>query len=192
MKRTTWALLALCCAACVSTSGAPERVNVVTPMPREIGSILIQVAPMKAGSMKNIQGLNDAPQRFAREVMAALKLKRPDWQIALADPTAGGANADLLVAAEILEMDGGSASSRFWIGFGAGKARSTAQVSIRDRDGRELASAVLSQATSCPTGACTESNEAMVLANLKDLAADAAAFISNPIEFRQRVHGASK
>lgn len=192
MKTPAWTLIALSCAACVSTSGAPERVTVVSPIPNDVRSVVIQAAPMKAGSMKNVEGLSDAPQRFAQEVMAALKLKRPNWQIGLAEPAATGADADLVIATEIVDMDGGSASSRFWIGFGAGKARSTAQVSIHDRDGKELASATLSEATSCPTGACTDSNEAMVLANLKDLGADAAAFVSNPVEFRQRAKAEAK
>ena len=191
MKRATWVLLTFCCAACTSTSGAPERVDVAAAMPPAIQSVSIQAMPMKAGSTKNIKGLDDAPERLAREVMTALKVKQPGWQIALAEPT-GGERTDLAVVTEILEMDGGSASSRFWIGFGSGKAKSKAQVSIRDRDGKELASTILSQATSCPTGACTDSNEAMVLANLKDLGAEAAAFISNPGQFRQRVHAESK
>lgn len=185
-------LTVLSCAACVSTSVEPERVNVLAPIPQDVRSAVIQALPMKSGSMKNVEGFANANALFAQNVKAALKLKQPAWQIELADPPDTGVGGDLVIVTEILEIDGGSASSRFWIGFGAGKARSTAKVSIRDRDGKELATATVSEATSCPLGACTDSNEAMIDANLKDLGNEAAAFVANPVEFRQRAKAESK
>jgi hypothetical protein len=185
-------LAVLCGAGCVSTSAEPERVSVLAPAPPDVRSVVIQALPMKAGSMKNVEGVTNAPQLFAQRLKEALKVRQPSWQIDVTDSTGSAPAGDLVIVTELLEVDGGSAGSRFWIGFGAGKARSSATVSIRDREGKDLATASISEITTCPIGGCTESNEVMVQTNLKDLGEEAAAFVANPVEFRQRAKSESK
>ena len=187
MKRTLAALLliGLGGAGCVSTEEVTGPVSVQAPVPQDVRSALIRAAPMQPGALKNVQNLDDAPALFAREVRDALAPKHPAWRVALADAQGAAPDADLVIATELLEIDGGSAAMRFWIGFGAGAIVSRAKVSMLDRAGRVLATTEISQRTTCPTGGCDNENEALVRENLKLLAASAAGFIGNPVEYQK-------
>ena len=178
--------LALFCAACISVAELPEPVKVQAPLPQGARSVVIRPTAMKPGAIKNVEGLTDAPQLFARSVKDALGLKQPGWQIRLADEQGTIPGADITINTELLNIDGGSAGLRFWIGFSAGAAESTVKVSILDKTGKELATAQISERTMCPIGACVESNEDTVRRNLKSLAEDVAEFIMNPAEYEKK------
>ena len=146
----------------------------------------MQPTAMQAGTIKNVDGLTDAPQFFARSLKSALEIKQPGWQIGLADEQGAMPDADINIETEIVGVDGGSAGLRFWIGFSAGATESTVKVTILDKTGRELATAKISERTMCPIGACVESNEATVRRNLQSLAAEAADLIINPAEYEKK------
>jgi hypothetical protein len=142
--------------------------------------------PMKLGTIKNVKNMNEAPQLFARDLRDALVPKQPGWQIKLADEKGAMPDPDITITTELLEIDGGSAALRFWIGLGTGKIVSRVKVSIVDKTGKVLASSEISEHTSCPIGACVEENEPAVRQNLKDLAAGVAEFVTNPAEYEKK------
>jgi hypothetical protein len=123
---------------------------------------------------------------FTRDVKDALALKQPGWQIKLADGESAMADRDITITTELLEIDGGSAALRFWIGITTGAAQSTVAVSVLDKAGKNLATAKISERTICPVGACVESNEDTVRRNFRDLAAEVADFIMNPAEYAKK------
>ena len=176
-------------AGCVSTQEVAGPVSVQAPVPQEIRSAVIRAMPMQPGAIKNVKGLYDAPDLFARELRDALAARHPAWRIAVADAKGAAPDADLTVTTELLEIEGGSAAMRFWIGFGAGAIVSRVKVSMLDKSGRALAASEISQRTTCPTGACSDENEALVRQNLKMLAASTAEFIRNPAEFEKTKAG---
>jgi hypothetical protein len=178
-------LVALCGAGCVSTEAVTGLVSVQTPVPQEVRLAAIRALPMPPDSLKNVQGLQDAPQLFAREIRDALAPRYPAWRIALIGAQEPAADADLVIVAELVEIDGGSAAMRFWIGFGAGAIVSKAKVSMLDAAGRTVAASEISQRTTCPTGACGDENEVLVRQNLKALAANAAEFVANPAAYQR-------
>jgi hypothetical protein len=188
MKRLTGVLLsfALFCAGCVSVAGGPERVNLQAPLPQGTRSVVIQAMPVKPGTIKNVERLTDAPQLFARSMKDALALKQPEWQIQLAEEAGAIPDQALTITTELLEIDGGSAALRFWIGLGTGAIQSKVKVSILDNTGRDLATAEISERTLCPVGACVESTEAMVRRNLQSLAGDVVEFILDPAEYEKK------
>jgi hypothetical protein len=115
-----------------------------------------------------------------------LALKQPSWQIKLASEGDATSDQDLIIATELLEIDGGSAALRFWIGLNTGAILSRVKVSILDKTGKDLANAKISEHTACPAGACTDSTEAMVQRNLKNLAEDVAQFIVDPAGYEKK------
>ncbi len=189
MNKSTGVLisLALFCAGCVSVAELPKRVNIQAPLPQGTRLVLIQAMPMKPGTIKNVESLTDAPQQLARSVKAALALKQPGWQIQLADEEGATPDRDITIRMELLEIDGGSAALRFWIGLNTGATQSRVSVLILDKTGRDLATAEISESTICPVGACVESNEATVRRNLQSLAGDVAEFIMDPAEFEKKM-----
>lgn len=173
-------------AACVSTQEEPAGpVRVHAQPPREVRAALIRAMPMQPGAIKNVKGMNDAPALFASGLRATLASRHPDWRIAVGDANSGVGDADLVVEAELLEIEGGSAAMRFWVGFGAGAIVSRVKVTLRDRTAKVLAATDIVQRTTCPLGACGEENEPMVRDNLKALAENTAAFVSNPAEYEK-------
>jgi hypothetical protein len=136
--------------------------------------------PMQPGALKNVKGMDDAPALFAGALRDALAPKHPAWRIAVGDAKSPVGDA------ELLEIDGGSAAMRFWIGFGAGAIVSRVKMNMRDHAGKVLATTDISQRTTCPLGACGEENQPMVRDNLKALAATASEFVSNPAEYEKR------
>ena len=76
--------------------------------------------------------------------------------------------------------------SGFWIGLSTGTILSKVRVSILDKTGKDLAKANISEHTGCPVGACTESTDAMVQRNLKNLAEDVAQFIADPAGYEKK------
>ena len=127
----------------------------------------------------------DIPLLFGNNLKKALIPMHPDWQIRMAGEAAGESAQDLTIKTEILQVDGGSAAMRFWIGFGAGAVSSTVKVSVVDNTGRVLASSEITERTICPMGACTEDNKTIVLDNLDQLAIAAATFISDPAAYEK-------
>jgi hypothetical protein len=182
---TAFLFIVLASAGCVSTEELAGPVSVQAPVPQDVRTALIRAAPMQPGALKNVTDLNDAPALLARELRDALAPGHPAWRVALADAQGAEPDADLVIATELLEIDGGSAAMRFWIGFGAGAIVSRAKVSMLDRAGRVLAASEISQRTTCPTGGCGDENEALVRENLKLLAASAAGFVGNPAEYQK-------
>jgi len=178
--------LALFLAGCVSIAELPERINIQAPLPQDIRSVVIQAMPMRPGTIKNVENLTDAPQLFARYVKDALALKRPGWQIKLADEESAMPDRDIIITTELLEIDGGSAALRFWIGLTTGATQSTIAVSVLDKTGNNLATGKISERTICPVGACVESNEDTVRRNLQSLARDVAEFIMDPAEYEKK------
>ena len=187
MKKTLPLLLFMLLSGlgCVGTEEVTGPVSVQAPVPQDVRTALIRAAPMQPGALKNVQKLDDAPVLFARELRDVLAPRHPNWRVTLADAQGAAPDADLVIATELLEIDGGSAAMRSWIGFGADAIVSRAKVSMQDRAGRVLAATEISQRTTCPTGGCDNENEALVRENLKLLAASAAGFVSNPAEYKK-------
>lgn len=189
-KKTAGVLisLALFCTGCVSTGELPERANIESPLPHGVESAVIRAMPMSPGTLKNVDklSLTDAPPLFAGYVKDALALKQPTWQIKIADKEGAMPDQDLIITTELLEIDGGSAALRFWIGLNTGATLSSVKVSILDKAGKDVASAKISERTVCPVGACTESNEATVQRNLKNLAGDVAEFVVDPAGYDKK------
>lgn len=188
MQRSVLVAFVLIVAGCVSTGELSKSTRIEGPLPPHIRSVVIVALPMRSGAITNVDGLTDAPQLFAEYVKSALAVKRSGWKIKVAD--GGGTLADraLTINTELLQIDGGSAALRFWIGLGTGAIESRVRVSMLDSTGRLLNTAVLSEATICPVGACVESNETMTRRNLKSLAGDVAEFIIDPAAY-ERKHG---
>jgi hypothetical protein len=177
--------LSLFGAACVSVAELPERAQIHAPLPQGIQSVVIRPTMMNPGTIKNVEGLTDAPQFFAQSLKTALELKQPAWQIRLADERGDVSRGDITVTTELINIDGGSAGLRFWIGFAAGAAESIVKVTILDKTERELATAKISERTMCPVGACVESNEATVRRNIQSLAGEVADFVINPAQYEK-------
>lgn len=188
MKKTIGLLLiaALAGAGCTTTEETAGRMSIQAQVPPETRSAVIRPVPMQPGALKNVKGLHDAPQIFAGHLKDALSPGRPAWRIIVADQNAPAPETDITISAELTLVDGGSAAMRFWLGFGAGAITSVAQVSVSDKAGRALAAGEITQRTSCPLGACSEENEVLVRENLKQLAASAAEFVSNPVEYEKK------
>ena len=188
MCRLNELLLALVflCAACVSVAELPEPVRVQAPLPQGTQLIIIRLVSVKPGIIKNADGLTDVSQLFTGYVRDALALKQPSWQIRLADERGTTPEGDVNTTMEFVDIDGGSAGLRFWIGFSAGAAQSTVRVTILDKTGKDLASGTISERTMCPIGACAEGNAAMVRRNLQSLAGEVAEFIENPSQYEKK------
>ena len=183
-----WISFALCCGGCVSTGELAEHPAVQGALPKDIRSVVIRAMPINAGAVKNVEKLTstDAPPLFAGYVKDALALKQPGWQINLAGAEGVATGQDLTITTELLEVDGGSAALRFWIGLNTGSTLSRVKVSILDATGKDLAHAKITERTDCPVGACTESNEASVNRNLKNLAAEVAEFVVDPAGYEKK------
>ena len=180
------ATLLLLCAGCVSYSNLPDAIRVHGSIPQNTQTVSIQSLPMKQGAMMNVEDPLDPPLLLARSLKEVLARKRPGWKIEIDSGQASPIRSDIAVRAEIVEVDGGSAGARFWIGFNAGAAQSTIRVSILDRAGKELAVAPISHSTMCPLGWCTDSNKMMIQRNLQSLAEEVAEFVVNPSEYEKR------
>jgi hypothetical protein len=180
--------LALLCAGCVSTGELPEHANIQGPLPQGVEAAVIRAMPMSPGTIKNVEklSLTDAPPLFAGYVKDALALKQPGWQVRVADAEGAMPDQHLTISTELLEIDGGSAALRFWIGLNTGATLSRVKVSILDMAGKDVASAKISERTACPVGACTDSTEAMVQRNLKNLAEDVAEFAVDPAGYDKK------
>lgn len=179
-------LLMLISAACVSVAELPEGVKIQAPLPPGTQSVVILPTAMNPHMIKNVEGLTDAPQFFARSLKTALDVKQLGWQIRMADAQRPVPDGDITITSEIVEIDGGSAGLRFWIGFSAGAAESSVKVTILDKSGKELATAKISERTMCPIGACVESNQDTVRRNLQSLAGEVAVFTMNPEEYEKK------
>jgi len=174
--------VALLCAGCVSTAPSSGYANVQRPVPEEVWSAVIRPMPMSPDTVKNVDNLTvtDAPSLFAGYVKDALALKQPAWEIKVSDQQGAAHDEDLTITTELVEIDGGSAALRFWIGSNTGASLSRVRVSVLDKAGADVASAEISASTECPAGACTGSNEATVQRNLKKLAEEVAEFVVDP------------
>lgn len=188
MRKTIGLLFvaALAGAGCTTTEETAGRTSIQASVPQETRSAVIRAMAMQPGTLKNVKGLEDAPRIFAGHLKEALGPRRPAWRITVVDDKAPAPEADVTIATELAQVDGGSAAKRFWLGFGAGAIMSVVQVSITDKSGRALAASEISQRTTCPMGACGEENEVLVRANLKQLAESTAEFVSNPAEFESK------
>jgi hypothetical protein len=173
-------------AGCVSVAELPERVKIQAALPQKIQIVMIRPTTMSPGTIKNVDGLTDAPEFFARSLNSALEAKQPGWQVRMVDERGDISGGDIAIATELVNVDGGSAGLRFWIGFSAGAAESTVNATIVDKTAKELATAKISERTMCPVGACVESNEATVRRNLQSLAAEVAEFIVSPTEYEKK------
>lgn len=178
-------LIVLFSVGCVSIAELPERARIQAPLPRQIQLVLIRPTTMIPDAMKNVDGLTDAPEFFARSLKSALEAKQPSWQIRMVDEHSDSSGGDIAIATRLVNIDGGSAGLRFWIGFSAGAAESAVAATISDKTGKELAATTISERTMCPVGACVESNEATVRRNLQNLAKEVAEFIVNPAEYEK-------
>jgi uncharacterized protein DUF4410 len=171
--------------SCVSVADLPKPVSITAPLPEDARSLSIAVAPSKPGVIKNAGGLANPEPVLAGYVRDALKAKRPAWEIVILEGTLPTVDTDLFASAEILSVDGGSAGLRFWIGFSAGASESTAAVSLFARGAKPLAQVTITERTMCPLGACVDSNEDNIQRNLKNLAAEIAAFITDPAGYKK-------
>ena len=188
MQRSPFLLsvLVLYCAGCVTTAELQEGVRTKAPVPSDTQAAVIRPTALKPGAIKNVEGIADASQVFARSLRDALQKQRPTWESTLADVQSAVPERAIVVTTELLSIDGGSAALRFWIGLGTGAAESTVQVSVLDKTGGELATAQIANRTICPVGACVESNEETVRRNLENLAQEAAAFIVDPAAYQKK------
>lgn len=183
-KSLTISLVALC-AGCVSTAEVSERSNSQAPLPANVQSVTIRALPMKPGAAKNVEGVADAPRILAGYVKDALVTKRPALKVSVADGASAASGEDVAMTLEVLDIEGGNAALRFWIGLGTGATQTVARVSTADKSGKTFASGKLSERTVCPVGACTEANDAMVRRNLHDLAAEIVAFVLDPAQYEK-------
>jgi hypothetical protein len=181
-------LLLLVSAGCV-TQATPQQLSVGSQVPQNIQSVEVHLLPMAAGIVKNFDQSKVSPQMLVRSLKSLLEAKRPDWQIFVVDAMTSPAQGDIRVVTEMIEIDGGSAGLRFWIGFNAGATQSTARITIKDKSGGDVASGNISASRMCPIGACTISNETMIEETLRELASEIAEFVVNPTEYQKR-HGA--
>jgi len=172
-------------AACVSVAQLREPVKVQGPLPQNVQSVIVRPTLMNPAAIKNVEGLADAPTHFSRSLKSALENKQRGWQVRLADEQGATPEGDIVVQTELINIDGGSAGLRFWIGFSAGAAESQVNVTILDKAGKELATAKISARTMCPVGACVESNAATVRRNMDSLAGEVADFTTNPAEYEK-------
>jgi hypothetical protein len=179
-------VLAVFCAGCVNVGGPSEGIQAQHPVPQDPRVVLIRPTVLEPDAVKNVEGLADAPQLFARALHTALLKKRPNWESAIVEGQAVVPNGGIAIKTELVKIDGGSAALRFWIGLGTGSAESAVKVSVLDETGSELAAAQLSNSTMCPVGWCTESNEATVRRNLEGLAEETAEFIVDPAEYQKK------
>lgn len=188
MRKRTFLLtvLGLFCAGCVTTAELQEGVRMKAPLPSDTQAVVVRPTALKPGAIKNVDGLTDAPQVFARSLRDALQKQRPTWESTIADAQGVVPERGIAVTTELLNIDGGSAALRFWIGLGTGAAESAVQVSVLDKTGGELATAQIANRTVCPVGACVESNEETVRRNLENLAQEAAAFIIDPAAYQKK------
>lgn len=189
MKKTqrVWVALAFLCAGCSGT--LPDQMKIQGPLPDNTRSIAIRPMPMKPGTVKNVEDVEDAPLFFAQSLKNALARKQPTWRVELWEGQIRPPETDLVANAEVVDIEGGSRAARFWIGLGVGAAHSTVQVSILNRAGKELANARISEATVCPVGLCVAANKAVIQQDLETLAGKAADFIINPPEFEKKKEG---
>jgi hypothetical protein len=180
--------LAFLCAGCASTRGVAEHANIQGSLPQGAQSAVVRVMPMQPAAIKSAGNLSptDVPPLFARYLKDALALRQTGWQIRLADEESATHDQEITISTELLEIDGGSAALRFWIGLNTGKAFSTVRVSLLDKAGKDLANIKISEQTVCPVGACTESNEDTIRRNLQSLAADVAEFVADPAGYDKK------
>ena len=178
--------LLLVCAGCVSTAELQEGVRVQAPVPPDTHAVVIRPTMLRPDALKNVEGLTDAPQVFARSLRDALQKQRPAWASTLADAQSVLPERGIAVTTELLNIDGGSAALRFWIGLNTGAAESAVKVSVLDKMGAELATTQIANRTICPVGACVGSNEETLRTNLEGLAEETAAFIINPAAYQKR------
>jgi len=178
--------LLLVCAGCVSTAELQEGVRVQAPVPPDTQAVVIRPPVLRPEALKNAEGLTDAPQVFARSLRDALQKQRPTWASTLADAQSVVPERGIAVTTELVNIDGGSAALRFWIGLKTGAAESAVKVSVLDKMGAELATAQIANRTICPVGACVESNEDTVRRNLASLAEETAAFIIDPAAYQKK------
>ncbi len=186
LKRTRSLAVALVtlCAAC--SGSLPDQTKVHGSLPPNTRSVAIWPMAMTPGTVKNVEGVDDAPLVFARFLKDALAGKHPTWLVELWEGPTSPPEADLVIKTELIDIEGGSQADRFWIGFGAGAAHSTAQVAVLDSAGNEVARARLSEATVCPGGGCVAANKTVIERDLETLAAKFADFISNLGEFAKK------
>jgi len=178
--------LLLVCAGCVSTAELQEGVRVQAPVPPDTQAVVIRPTVLRPDALKNVEGLTDAPQVFARSLRDALQKQRPAWASTLADAQSVVPERGIAVTTELLNIDGGSAALRFWIGLNTGAAESAVKVSVLDKMGAELATTQIANRTICPVGACVGSNEETLRTNLEGLAEETAAFIIDPAAYQKR------
>src|SRR5262245_56603039 len=114
--------VAAVCGGCVSTGELPEHASIHGPLPQHVRSVAIPAMPMKPGTIKNVEKLTlaDAPPLFTGYLRDALALKQPSWQIKPTGGEGAPSDPDLVMTTELLEIDGGSAALRFWIGLNTG------------------------------------------------------------------------
>jgi uncharacterized protein DUF4410 len=179
-------VMALVCAGCVSTAELQQGVRLQAPVPRDTQVVVIRPTVLRPNALKNVEGLADAPQVFARSLRDALQRQRPAWASTLADAQSMVPERGIAVKTELLNIDGGSAALRFWIGLNTGATESTVQVSVLDTTGGELVTAQIANRTICPVGACVESNEDTVRRSLEGLAEETAAFIIDPAAYQKK------
>lgn len=179
-------LFSFLCGACVSVSELRTPVKIHESIPPNTESVLIRSVLIKPDAIKNVEGFTNASELFSRNLREALALKQPRWKIILPGDGSATQEGDIVVTTELLEIDGGSAGLRFWIGFNAGESQVTARITIQTKTGKDLATSTISQRDMCPTGVCVESNEAVVQRNLRNLAAEVADFILDPVGYEKR------
>jgi hypothetical protein len=172
--------------SCVSVAQLPESARIQAPLPQQIRTVMIRPTTLSPGAIKNVDGLTDAPEFFGRSLKSALESKQASWQVRLVDESSDTSDADIVLATQLVSIDGGSAGLRFWIGFSAGAAESVANATIFENTGKELATVKILERTMCPVGACVESNEATVRRNLQSLAGEVAEFIIHPAEYAKK------
>jgi hypothetical protein len=172
-------------AGCTSVHESADQLHVGKSYAQGPKVAAIEVLPTKSDAVKNVSGLGDISLLFGNNLKKPLIPMHPDWQIRMAGEAAGEPTQDLTIKTEILQIDGGSAAMRFWVGFGAGAVSSTVKISVVDNTGRLLASSEITERTICPMGACTEDNKTIVLENLDQLAVAAATFISDPAAYEK-------
>lgn len=175
--------LAVACLSAGCAGSLPDQIRIPGVFPQSVRSVAIQAIPVQPGTVQNVEAADDASRLFAQSLKEALTRRQPTWLVELWVEPTEAPETDLVVKAEIVDIDGGSRAARFWVGLGAGAAHSTVRVSILDKAGNMLAKARFSEATMCPIGLCVKANKAVVQQDLEILAGKAADLIVHPDRF---------
>ena len=133
---TGWVVAVVACAswACGGASG-PSRVP-TGEYPVAAASVAIVEFDLTGATVRYNEPTEAFGLAIAEQIAGALLEKGIEADVAPAGQTAA---ADLVVSGRITRIDAGSRSQRYWVGFGAGSAKFGVVGTVRESDGKKVA-----------------------------------------------------